>query len=152
MEARSLRSGSGWSLGTGEAKFPAVLPHAVQNHPVPTLQRNGSALFPDPLITIPARGFWKCRILRPDKSLHSITRQQGQKLLALRAATTKVASLPSTLKSKRQAEIMRILGPIQPHFCVPVPVLATVDDALRVKHLICRLDQAIKSSGRPIGE
>jgi hypothetical protein len=44
---------------------------------------------PDPLITIPARGFWKCRILRPDKSAHSITRQQGQKLLALRAATTK---------------------------------------------------------------
>ena len=27
------------------------------------------------LITIPARGFWKCRITRPDRSSHSITRQ-----------------------------------------------------------------------------
>jgi hypothetical protein len=44
---------------------------------------------PDPLITIPACGFWKCRISRPDKGSHSITPQQGQKLLALLAATTK---------------------------------------------------------------
>ena len=43
---------------------------------------------PDPLITIPARGFRKCRTPRPDRRPHSITRQYGQKLLASRAATT----------------------------------------------------------------
>jgi transposase len=45
------------------------------------------------LITILARGFSKCRIKRPDKSAHSITCRQGQKLLASRAATTKVARI-----------------------------------------------------------
>jgi hypothetical protein len=47
---------------------------------------------PDPLITIPARGFWKCRIKRPDKSAHSITCPNGQKLLAIQAATTEAGS------------------------------------------------------------
>jgi hypothetical protein len=48
---------------------------------------------PDPLITIPARGFWKCRTLRPDRSSHSITCPNGQKLLAQRAATTEVPAV-----------------------------------------------------------
>ncbi|MCC5966656.1 MAG: hypothetical protein JJU24_11000 [Natronohydrobacter sp.] len=56
------------------------------------------------LITIPARGFRKCRTSRPHRRPHSITRQQGQKLLALRAATTEgswcfLASLPATKKT-----------------------------------------------------
>ena len=38
---------------------------------ISTLQRFGS----DPLITIPARGFWKCRKERPERRPHSITRQ-----------------------------------------------------------------------------
>ena len=38
---------------------------------ISTLQRFG----PDPLITIPARGFWKCRKEMPERRPHSITRQ-----------------------------------------------------------------------------
>ena len=45
-----------------------------------TLSRFG----PAPLITIPARGFWKCRIPRPYRRPHSITRQKGQQSLASR--------------------------------------------------------------------
>jgi len=52
-----------------------------------------SRFAPDPLITVPARGFWKCRTLRPDRSSHSITCLNGQKLLALWAATTEVPAL-----------------------------------------------------------
>jgi len=47
---------------------------------------------PDPLITISARGFWKCRTARPERSSHSITRPQGQKVLASRAATKEAGS------------------------------------------------------------
>lgn len=36
---------------------------------------------PDPQITIPARGFWKCRTTRPERSSHSITRQDSQNFL-----------------------------------------------------------------------
>jgi len=42
----------------------------------------------DPQITIPASGLAKCRNERPDRRPHSTTRSDGQKLLALWAATT----------------------------------------------------------------
>lgn len=42
---------------------------------------------PDPLITIPACGFWKYRVTRLERSSHWIMRPQTQKVLALRAAT-----------------------------------------------------------------
>ncbi|NHQ75065.1 transposase family protein [Roseovarius gahaiensis] len=41
--------------------------------------RANSTLFrfgPDPLISIPARGFWTCRTSRPERRPHSITRRQ----------------------------------------------------------------------------
>jgi len=47
---------------------------------------------PDPQITISASGFWKCRIQRPERRPHSITRRKGQKPLASRAATKEEAS------------------------------------------------------------
>lgn len=50
---------------------------------------------PDPQITIPARGLWKCRATRPERRPHSITRFMGQKLLAFRAATKEVHRSPT---------------------------------------------------------
>ena len=52
------------------------------------VQSSASRFGPDPLITIPARGFWKCRNLRPDRRPHSITCTEGKNPLAQRAATT----------------------------------------------------------------
>ena len=45
---------------------------------------------PDPLITIPARGFWKCRIMKALQKFALDHSPRSQKLLALRAATTEV--------------------------------------------------------------
>jgi hypothetical protein len=45
-------------------------------------------LGPDLQITIPARGFWKCRTQRPDRSSHSIISSDRKMPLAFRAATT----------------------------------------------------------------
>lgn len=46
----------------------------------------------DALITIPARGFRKCRTARPERSSHSITRRQGRKVLVSWAATKEAGS------------------------------------------------------------
>ena len=57
------------------------------------LKSSRSRFGPDPLMTIPARDFWTCRTRRPDRSSHSITCLNSQKLLALWAATTEVPAL-----------------------------------------------------------
>src|SRR6056297_596224 len=64
---------------------------------------------PNPLITIPARGFWKRRISRPDKSAHSITRQRVKKTCCTsggnhkRTLTCEAAQAPNCKAAPRLA-------------------------------------------------
>ena len=72
METRRLCGGCrGRGISTGETKFRAVLPHAVQHHPDPARQRNRCALFAARLGDIPCPG---TQPIRPTTMQHHCRR------------------------------------------------------------------------------